>query len=92
MSQQHRTVAQADLVASLQVSSKLVVETPSKELVDAYLREIAKGYGVEWEPASSESKTDDGDGGDGGVKVRISSFPFSLFHVFSFIVTPVPFS
>ena len=29
---------------------KLVLSTPSSELVDAYLFEIAKGYGVNWSP------------------------------------------
>ncbi|TCD65472.1 hypothetical protein EIP91_002590 [Steccherinum ochraceum] len=59
------------------VVTKLKVETPSKELVDAYLREIAKGYGVPWaDPASS--KDDDGDGGDdGGVKSKYAADPFS---------------
>lgn len=27
---------------------KLVVDAPSMELVDAYLRELAKGYGIPW--------------------------------------------
>ena len=77
----------ADVVpmANCQVSSKLAVETPSKELVDAYLKEIAKGYGVPWsEPGSANSDGDDT--GDGGVKVsscsscpipRISSTPYT---------------
>ncbi|KAH8099721.1 DUF292-domain-containing protein [Cristinia sonorae] len=51
------------------VSSKLVVETPPNELVDAYLREIAKGYGVPWTEREPESKgSDSGGDGDGGVK------------------------
>jgi hypothetical protein len=29
---------------------KLALSTPSSELVDAYLFEIAKGYGVSWSP------------------------------------------
>ena len=29
---------------------KLALSTPSPELVDAYLFEIAKGYGVNWSP------------------------------------------
>lgn len=32
------------------VTSKLAVFVPGKELVDAYLSEIAKGYGVAWTP------------------------------------------
>ncbi|KAF9075048.1 regulator of Vps4 activity in the MVB pathway-domain-containing protein [Rhodocollybia butyracea] len=47
------------------VVRKLVVATPSGELVDAYLAEIAKAYGVPWTPPSS---TAGGDGPDGGVK------------------------
>lgn len=43
--------------------------TPSAHLVDAYLGEIAKGYGIAWSPPD----VDDGDvGGEGGVKVRCS--------------------
>lgn len=48
------------------------LDTPSTELVNAYLREIAKGYGV---PISQLGLDDDADGddeGDGGVKVRLS--------------------
>ena len=39
---------------------KLVIDTPSPELVDAYLEEISKAYGVEWSPReaiSSESQS-----------------------------------
>lgn len=45
--------------------------TPPPALVDAYLAEIAKGYGVAWSPPRPEG-TDDGqdDGPEGGVKVR----------------------
>jgi hypothetical protein len=35
-----------------QVMSKLVTATPSSELVDAYLTEIAKAYSVSWSPRS----------------------------------------
>lgn len=38
------------------VTSKLALFTPSKELVDAYLSEIAKGYGVAWLPEPSFSQ------------------------------------
>lgn len=52
------------------VSSKLALFTPSKELVDAYLGEIAKGYGVSWlpEPSFSADGADgeDKSGGSGG--------------------------
>jgi len=32
------------------VMSKLTLNTPSPELIDAYLYEIAKGYGITWAP------------------------------------------
>jgi vacuolar protein sorting-associated protein IST1 len=44
------------------VTTKLTVATPSAKLVDAYLREIAKGYKLDWTP-------DDDESGDGGLKV-----------------------
>jgi vacuolar protein sorting-associated protein IST1 len=39
------------------IRSKLALYIPERELVDAYLYEIAKGYGVDWtpEPPKSES-------------------------------------
>ncbi|OCK83766.1 DUF292-domain-containing protein [Lepidopterella palustris CBS 459.81] len=45
------------------VLNKLKIATPSKELVDAYLQEIAKFYGV---PFGSNGYADDDDGEDGG--------------------------
>lgn len=38
---------------SERIMRKLVIETPSGELVDAYLGEIAKAYSVKWASASS---------------------------------------
>ncbi|KAG0707603.1 DUF292-domain-containing protein [Suillus ampliporus] len=38
---------------SERIIRKLVIETPSEQLVDAYVGEIAKAYGVKWAPASS---------------------------------------
>lgn len=35
---------------------KLALSTPSSELVDAYLFEIAKGYGVSWSPPTPAVK------------------------------------
>lgn len=35
---------------------KLALSTPSSELVDAYLFEIAKGYGVSWSPPTPLAK------------------------------------
>ncbi|KXN88926.1 hypothetical protein AN958_06797 [Leucoagaricus sp. SymC.cos] len=45
------------------LSLPLVVDAPSAELVDGYLREIAKGYGVSWgldlsKPATNTNKTE----------------------------------
>lgn len=49
-----------------------MVETPSPELVDGYLTEIAKAYGVKYSTnADSPDKETDGDDSDGGgAKVR----------------------
>lgn len=54
------------------VVRKLVVATPSSELVDAYLWEIAKAYGVNWAPLSviKLKDTKDDDDTQGGVAVR----------------------
>ena len=41
---------------------KLALSTPSPELVDAYLFEIAKGYGVSWSPPIPFAKEGGGDG------------------------------
>lgn len=56
------------------MTRKLDIATPSTALVDAYLSEIAKGYGVPWSPPTpegAESGKDDDDGSDGGVKVSM---------------------
>jgi vacuolar protein sorting-associated protein IST1 len=62
--------------------SKLGVGTPPASLVDAYLGEIAKGYGLDWTPpppapqdgpSDLESKGDNDDtGGGGGLKVNLN--------------------
>ncbi|OCF61689.1 hypothetical protein L486_01347 [Kwoniella mangroviensis CBS 10435] len=44
------------------VLSKLKVFVPSKELVDAYLSEIAKGYGVNWAPESTPQDEEEDEG------------------------------
>lgn len=52
------------------------METPSAELVDAYLTEIAKAYNVKYvsEFSTSEAKSeDDEDTSDGGEKVSVCS-------------------
>lgn len=59
------------------MTRKLEIATPSAALVDAYLGEIAKGYGIDWSPppppppsAPTDLKTkpdhDDPKGDDGG--------------------------
>ncbi|KAJ3869219.1 DUF292-domain-containing protein [Lentinula novae-zelandiae] len=47
------------------VVHKLDIATPSTELVDAYLAEITKAYGVPW---SSAAATNGGDGPEGSLK------------------------
>ena len=51
----------------MQVAKKLVVVTPSTQLVDAYLEEIAKGYGVPW---TAPRAVEDDAAPDGGAKVN----------------------
>ena len=61
-------IYRSDILAT-QVMRKLVIETPAPSLVDAYLGEIAKGYGIEWTP----QKGPDSDGeGNGDLKVKLS--------------------
>ncbi|KAH9949352.1 regulator of Vps4 activity in the MVB pathway-domain-containing protein [Amylocystis lapponica] len=59
-----------DGCVSERVTRKLNVFTPSTALVDAYLAEIAKGYGVSWSPPDAELPNDDDSdtGGEGGTK------------------------
>ncbi|KAI0375493.1 DUF292-domain-containing protein [Pilatotrama ljubarskyi] len=55
-----------DGCVSERITRKLDISTPPPALVDAYLSEIAKGYGVPWSPR----KAGDDDGGpEGGVKL-----------------------
>ena len=61
------------------MTNKLTVATPSRELVDAYLGEIAKGYGVDWTPPGVSKGTDQDDSGEGGVKVGGSSLVTSIY-------------
>ena len=51
-------------VVRLWVIKKCTYLTPSSELVTAYLKEIAKGYGIDWAPEEEEvqpAKSDDDD-------------------------------
>ncbi|KAJ4472469.1 DUF292-domain-containing protein [Lentinula edodes] len=52
------------------VVHKLDIATPSTELVDAYLAEITKAYGVPW---SSVATTNGGDGPEGSLKEAAQS-------------------
>ncbi|KAG5647660.1 hypothetical protein DXG03_008383 [Asterophora parasitica] len=56
-----------DCCVSDRVMRKLDVSTPSIELVDAYLHEIAKGYSVNWAPPPPKFEGGD-DSLEGGVK------------------------
>lgn len=61
------------------IVSKVSVYIPAQELVDAYLEEIARGYGLAWRASVSvdtsskdEAKNDGDDGPEGGVGVKVS--------------------
>ena len=55
-----------------QVVRKLDIAMPSSELVNAYLAEIAKAYGVAWTSPNTPSSDDNiDDGSDGDVKVGV---------------------
>jgi len=58
-----------DSCVSERVFNKLKFKTPTPELVDAYCKVIAEGYGVPWESPDppDEGSTDD-NGGGGGLK------------------------
>jgi len=56
-----------DGIVTERVSRKLTIATPSPELVDAYLTEIAKAYSVNWSAAPLGTTGGD-DGADGGAK------------------------
>lgn len=56
------------ILSIFKVAKKLIITTPSLELVDAYLVEIAKGYSVVWTPTPSREAAT-GDDPDSGVKV-----------------------
>ena len=45
-----------DNIVPTRLSSKLIIQTPSADLVDLYLYEIAKTYGVPWVPESVKNK------------------------------------
>ncbi|EJD54475.1 DUF292-domain-containing protein, partial [Auricularia subglabra TFB-10046 SS5] len=56
------------------VANKLTVAMPPPELVDAYLHEIAKAYGIGWAPPGFvDGDEESGGGGGGGLGVRVAS-------------------
>lgn len=52
---------------------KLIIETPPTSLVDAYLEEIAKGYGIDWK--APKVKKDDGSDGDENSDLKVRPPP-----------------
>ena len=61
------------------IVSKVAIYVPPQELVDAYLEEIAKGYGLAWRAPSSldtnskgTADDNDGSGPEGGVGVKVN--------------------
>ncbi|EKM61469.1 uncharacterized protein PHACADRAFT_248105 [Phanerochaete carnosa HHB-10118-sp] len=61
-----------DGCVSERVAKKLATLTPSQQLVDAYLSEIAKGYNIAWTPPNSQIDAG-GDNGEGGTKEKIDN-------------------
>ncbi|KAH8110584.1 DUF292-domain-containing protein [Phellopilus nigrolimitatus] len=66
-----------DGCVSERVMKKMVLNTPSPELVDAYLEEIAKGYGLDWAP---EPKDDSDDGGGQKESISVPSLELPLLE------------
>lgn len=63
------SVYEYQLICRCQVTRKLSTLTPPPKLVDAYLGEIARGYGIDWSPPGEPKDEDNDNGGEGGVKV-----------------------
>ncbi|KAF2402123.1 DUF292-domain-containing protein [Trichodelitschia bisporula] len=57
------------------VLKKLAITSPPPELVDAYLREIGRTYGVRFPGDPPPTEEDDSDEGDGGTKVKALEAP-----------------
>lgn len=57
---------------------KLTNNMPSANLVDAYLTEIAKGYGVQWNPDRKQAGGDQSDEVKGPVVSGYPSFSCGL--------------
>jgi len=60
-----------DGCVSERVVKKLAIGTPPPDLVDAYLGEIAKGYGVEWAPPPVQKDDSEDDDASGGLKESV---------------------
>jgi len=67
-----------DSCVSERVMSKITVATPSAELVNAYLGEIAKGYSVDWAPRDAPKDDGENDPGGGGLKESFALQPPQL--------------
>lgn len=78
----------SDGKVSERVTSRLKVEPPSKDLVEAYLSTIADAYGIDWPPGikakreaeeagSADDDDDDDDNPSGGQKVKAAEEPLS---------------
>ena len=52
-----KCIDNTDSLVPQRITSKLVVQTPSPELVDLYLHEIAKAYSVNWQPDSASKES-----------------------------------
>lgn len=69
-----------NLYVNQQVVRKLTVAAPSTDLVNAYLAEIAKAYGVAWSLPTSPSGSDAG----GGEKVSQASLTVFCMYAVDF--------
>ena len=69
---------------------KLALSTPSSELVDAYLFEIAKGYGVSWSPPTPLTKEggNDAELKEAGKDATVRSHPFHFQSTLTCRSTP----
>jgi len=71
------------VLVRFKVVRKLNISTPSSELVDAYLIEIAKAYNVKWTPTR---KSGQDDSQEGAVKVS----PGILVTLLSYMISALP--
>ncbi|TDL26430.1 DUF292-domain-containing protein [Rickenella mellea] len=59
-----------DGIVSERIMNKLGIAAPSPTLVDAYIAEIARGYGVQYTPPNRDDSDDD----DGGLKETVPAY------------------